>query len=225
MTTEDTYPERLVLPNILRQPWILHTVIENLLSAIRNTVTASQRQDDGTIALPLFDPGTGDKAAAAAWSIEIEGTSMEFGWSSIATVAKVGKALEGSALLGLNRVNLKTVEPGRILNRKLSPKEKSFREVIQSCGILLIHTLGLREWKVDWDEEGSDYDRRDDGWGDASDYFSYVCFIGNQTNNRRQPREGDSQACLRDLHDPRSPLRPFARLSLGFSDKIGDASV
>lgn len=72
------------------------SVVESLLNAIRDAVTANRRQDD--VALPTFDPVLGDNGAEP-WCDNIEAIAKEFGWSSIAKVAKAGKALKGSALL------------------------------------------------------------------------------------------------------------------------------
>lgn len=72
-------------------------LIEGLLKAIKEAVT-SRRQNDDDVALPSFDPATSDNGAEH-WCDHIETLSKEFGWSSIATVAKAGKALKGSAIL------------------------------------------------------------------------------------------------------------------------------
>lgn len=73
------------------------TALEGLLKAIRDAVSGQRRPDDD-VALPVFDPATSDNGASG-WCDNIEELSKEFGWSSIATVAKAGKALKGSALL------------------------------------------------------------------------------------------------------------------------------
>lgn len=73
------------------------TVLEGLLKAISDAVSGRRHADDD-VALPVFDPATSD-SGAEGWCKSIEELSKEFGWSSITTVAKAGKALKGSALL------------------------------------------------------------------------------------------------------------------------------
>lgn len=72
-------------------------VLEGLLKAIRDAVSGRRHADDD-VALPVFDPATSD-SGAGGWCQSIEDLSKEFGWSSITTVARAGKALKGSALL------------------------------------------------------------------------------------------------------------------------------
>lgn len=72
-------------------------VLEGLLKAIRDAVSGNRRAEDD-VALPTFDPATSDNGAEG-WCRNIEVLSKEFGWSSIATVARAGKALKGSALV------------------------------------------------------------------------------------------------------------------------------
>lgn len=70
-------------------------LLENMVKAIRDAITANQRHDD--VALPLFDPDKNDNGAET-WCRSIEKLGAEFKWSSIQQAAKAGKALRGSAL-------------------------------------------------------------------------------------------------------------------------------
>lgn len=72
-------------------------ILQELLKAIKDAVSGS-RPKDSDVALPVFDPATSD-LGAESWCNNIETLAKEFGWSNIATVAKAGKALKGSALL------------------------------------------------------------------------------------------------------------------------------
>lgn len=71
--------------------------LQELLKAIKDAVSGTRRRDDD-VALPTFDPTTSD-LGAEAWCNNIGTLAKEFGWTGIATVAKAGKALKGSALL------------------------------------------------------------------------------------------------------------------------------
>ncbi|CAK1549738.1 unnamed protein product [Leptosia nina] len=71
-------------------------LLTDLLKAIRGAVSSNRRPDED-IALPVFDPTT--VLCADGWCKNIEELAKEFGWSSLATVAKAGKALKGSALV------------------------------------------------------------------------------------------------------------------------------
>lgn len=73
------------------------TVLEGLLKAIRDAVSGHRRSEND-VALPVFDPATNDNGAES-WCHNIEELAREFGWSSIATVARAGKALKGSAVI------------------------------------------------------------------------------------------------------------------------------
>lgn len=70
-------------------------LLESMVQALRDAVTANQRHDD--IALPLFDPDKTDNGAET-WCRSIEKLGAEFKWNSIQQAAKAGKALRGSAL-------------------------------------------------------------------------------------------------------------------------------
>lgn len=72
------------------------TALEGLLKVICDAVATNRRQDD--VVLPIFDPATSD-GGAETWCENIAALGKEFGWSSIAIVAKAGKALKGSALV------------------------------------------------------------------------------------------------------------------------------
>ncbi|XP_035442997.1 uncharacterized protein LOC118271158 [Spodoptera frugiperda] len=72
-------------------------VLKELLTAIKDAVSGS-RLNDSEVALPIFDPAKSD-LGAESWCNNIETLAKEFGWSNVATVAKAGKALKGSALL------------------------------------------------------------------------------------------------------------------------------
>lgn len=71
------------------------STVESLLKAIQSAVTHRPEHD---VALPIFDPSTNDNGAAT-WCDNIEKLADVFNWSSLAQVAKAGKALRGSALL------------------------------------------------------------------------------------------------------------------------------
>lgn len=72
-------------------------VLQDLLRAIKDAVSGGHHKESD-VALPIFDPATSD-LGAESWCGNIDALANEFGWSSIATVAKAGKALKGSALL------------------------------------------------------------------------------------------------------------------------------
>lgn len=72
-------------------------LLTDLLKAIKDAVSSNRRPDED-VALPTFDPTTSD-SGAEGWCKSIEELAKEFGWSSLATIAKAGKALKGSALV------------------------------------------------------------------------------------------------------------------------------
>ena len=72
-------------------------VLQELRKAMKDTLFSTHRRDDD-IVLPVSDTTASD-LDAESWCNNFGTLSKEFGWSSIATVAKAGKALKGSALL------------------------------------------------------------------------------------------------------------------------------
>lgn len=92
-------------------------LLEGLVNAIRDAVTGRRHAADDNVALLVFDPSTNDNGAES-WCRSIEELSKEFGWSSIATLARAGKALKGSALLYGSNLGIPLVDGrGRIFVR------------------------------------------------------------------------------------------------------------
>ncbi|KAJ8718754.1 hypothetical protein PYW07_016310 [Mythimna separata] len=103
-------------------------LLENMVQAIRDAVTANQRHDD--IALPLFDPDKNDNGAET-WCRSIEKLGAEFKWSSIQQAAKAGKALRGSALTWFETWEPETERSWETLRKDLVdlyPEKKNLSE-------------------------------------------------------------------------------------------------
>ncbi|KAH9637846.1 hypothetical protein HF086_005504 [Spodoptera exigua] len=109
-------------------------VLQDLLKAIKDAVSGTRRRDDD-VALPIFDPTTSD-LGAESWCNNIETLSKEFGWSSVATVAKAGKALKGSALLWFETwdpVEGRSWENLRTELTALYPEKRNLAEKLQKA--------------------------------------------------------------------------------------------
>ena len=101
---------------------------------MKDTLSNTHRRDDD-IVLPVFDPTASD-LGAESWCNNLETLSKEFGWSSIATVAKAGKALKGSALLWFETWDPEEGRSWENLRRELTalfPEKKNLVEKLQKA--------------------------------------------------------------------------------------------
>lgn len=108
--------------------------LQELLRAIKDAVSGSGRKEDD-VALPIFDPTTSD-LGAETWCNNIEALAKEFSWSSIATAARAGKALKGSAKLWFETWDPTEGRSWQNLRTELTalyPEKKNLAEKLQKA--------------------------------------------------------------------------------------------